>query len=212
MREGESLNWRSFLLIFVRFLTLLRTFAELHWISLIFFRLDKSFPSFSRYIIWIFAQSQVDGQRVKNSPWELKKSRELLSINSIFLEWVLKTSSLLNSSRATCSLPKRLCVEHFVSNFISLLKYFLKWNIAKCNIKWLKYDRWWMWFKFWAGCLFVENDKDAGCVTSCNLQSNWSVHCPLIQSPTVNFIMSWELLITWTYLSGRTCISSSLTY
>ena len=75
MREDESLNWRSFLLIFVRFLTLLRTFAGLHWISLIFFRLDKSFPSFNRYIIWIFAQSQVDGQRVKNSPWELKKSR-----------------------------------------------------------------------------------------------------------------------------------------
>ena len=93
-------------------------FRGLHWISLIFFRLDKSFPSFNRYIIWIFAQSQVDGQRVKNSPWELKKS--LLSINSIFLEWVLKTSSLLNSSRATSIVP---CRSGCVSSILSRTSY-----------------------------------------------------------------------------------------
>jgi len=85
MREGESLNWSSFLLIFVRFLTLLSTFAGLHWISLIFFRLDKSFPSFNRYTIWIFVQSQVDGQRVKDRPRELKKSRVTLIYQFNFL-------------------------------------------------------------------------------------------------------------------------------
>lgn len=120
------------------------------WIRLSnIFEIGRELSLIQQVDIWILKQSLLAWRHTQDSPRNTPISR--FNFPRLSSEDLLRP---LVQSEGFIS-PFRGCKLSIFSpaNLISLLKYFLEINIAKCNIEGLIYNRWCMWFKFWAGSL-----------------------------------------------------------